>query len=247
MANTTNSVAITDYLGFEGTSEDWNWRENFVQKDENLSTGANFIAAESTLLCAGYAKATPQMKVVKLGLCPSVQVSQQIPQQRLYEIGSMRCHILNGIPQGGLSINRLIYNGPSLARALYVPSIDNANQITDGAANGTLTGANAAQDAVAQQWFSLNQNPDVVMDYHGKTNLWLSMWDTRFRMPFGLAIFMQDIKGNAVGGLYFEGCKMGNHQFSQSAGQMIMMEGLSVMFDRSVPIVAGMGISSLGG
>ena len=239
MGNTTIAVPVND---FQGLAANWNWNENFVQEDENLSTGANFIAAESTLIAAGFAKATPSMQVVKIGLCPSIQVSQQIPQQRLYEIGSQRCHILNGIPQGGLSINRLIYNGPSLVRSLYGLTIDASNNITTGAMNGTTTANNAAQAAIAAQWSAMNgaAKIDSVISGHQDTNLWLSMWDTRFRMPFGLAVFMQDIKGNSVGGLYFEGCKVGNHQFSQSAGQMIMMEGLSIMFDRSVPIVKGL-------
>ena len=70
------------------------------------------------------------------------------------------------------------------------------------------------------------------------------MWDQRFKLPFGLAIYMQDIKGNAVGGLYFEGCKVNSHQFGQSAGQMIMLEGLNVAFDRAVPIVNGIGYTA---
>ena len=237
-----NSVVLGDYLGFDGSPDSWNWKEDFVQLDEALDTGANFIAAESTLIAAGTAKlAVGAMNVVKVGLAPSIQISQQIPQQRLYEIGSMRCHILNGIPVGGLSINRLIYNGPSLARALYAKIVLDDNTFSADAITGMSTLANNAQSTMLQGWNSINERRDKVMDFHGKTNQWLSMWDTRFRAPFGLAIFMQDIKGNAVGGLYFEGCKIGNHQFSQSAGQLIMLEGMSVMFDRSVPIIAGIG------
>ena len=92
---------IADYLSFDGTQGDWAWKEDFVQKDENLGTSGDFIASESTLIAAGPPKTSDVLKVVKIGLSPSIQISQQIPQQRLYEIGSVRCHILNGIPVGG--------------------------------------------------------------------------------------------------------------------------------------------------
>ena len=234
-------ITINEYLGFDGNPDDWNWREDFVQLDENLGTSGDFIAAESTLICCGAAQATDAMNVVKLGLTPQIQVSQNIPQQRLYEIGSMRCHIINGIPVGGFSISRMIYNGPSLVRAFYGLLYDDNGNPTTAAMNGMITDANTAQTTLVNSWANLTNKPDKIMNNNGKQQLWLSMWDTRLRLPFGLAVFMQDVKGNAVGGFYLEGAKVNSHSTGTSAGQMIMMEGINCAFDRMVPIIGGIG------
>ena len=115
-----DQISIADILGGDGRgAEQWNWREDFVQLDENMATPGMFIAAESTLIGFGPATASSAFDIVKVGLAPNISIGQQIPQQRLPEIGSVRVHILNGVPVGGGSMSRLIYNGPSMMRTAY--------------------------------------------------------------------------------------------------------------------------------
>ena len=223
-------------------ASDWNWRENFVQLDENMGTAGLFVAAESTLIGFGPAKATAAFDIVKVGLTPNVSISQQIPQQRLPEIGSVRVHILNGVPIGGGSMSRLLYNGPSLMRVAYGNLYDDDGNPTALALQGMVTGSGAAQDFTINAWKNLMNKPDRVMQANNNTNLWLSAWDVRIKSPFGMCIYFQDIAGNAVGGVYAEGVKINTHNLSQSAGQLIMVEGISFAFDRLVP-VRGMGVT----
>lgn len=239
-----NNLSIRELLGSDSGANNWNWRENFVQLDENMATPGLFIAAESTLIAFGPAKATPAFDVVKVGLAPNVSISQQIPQQRLPEIGSMRVHILNGVPIGGGSISRLVYNGPSLIRYAYGNLYDDQGNPTALALSGMATGPGPAQDFTTQAWKKLMSNPDKIMEGHKNTNLWLSAWDIRLRSPFGMCMYFQDIAGNAVGGIYAEGTKINTHNLTQSAGQLIMVEGISFAFDRIVPI-RGIGRSQL--
>ena len=234
---------IANLLDINGSPSNWNYRENFVQEDEGQGTAGLFINAESTLICAGPATIADQLSVIKIGLSPSIQISQNIPQQRIYEIGSMRCHIVNGIPVGGLTISRMVYNGPSLLRAIYGNLYDASGDITQIGlsslgAQGMSAGAKATMLAA---WSNISKSPDRVMTNDNNTQLWLSLWDQRLKLPFGLAIYMQDVAGNAAGGMYYEGCKVNSSQYGQSAGQMVMMEGISVAFDRAVPIVNGIG------
>lgn len=232
---------IGQLLGVDGQVDNWNFKENFVQEDENHGTAGMFIAAESTLICAGPAKVSDMLSVIKIGLAPSIQISQNIPQQRIYEIGSVRCHILNGIPVGGLTISRMIYNGPSLLRAIYGNLYDDSGNLTPLGKQGLTTTGSQVQQNLLAGLANMTRNPDRVMDADSKTNLWLSLWDQRLKLPFGLAIYMQDVAGNAVGGVYYEGCKVNSSQYGQSSGQMVMMEGISVAFDRAVPIVHAIG------
>lgn len=253
-------MPTTDQAGFQASgiygiqgngsvaSDNWNFKENYVQDDEYQGTSGSFIASESTLICAGPASAANMMDVIKVGLAPSIQISQNIPQQRIYEIGSMRCHILNGIPVGGLTISRMIYNGPSLLRAVYGNLYNLDGTLSDIAKSGMNSGnpaGLASNVALAASWASMVAYPDKVMDADGAggNKLWLSLWDQRLKLPFGLAIYMQDVSGNAAGGVYYEGCKVNSSQYGQSSGQMVMMEGISVAFDRAVPLVNTPGIT----
>jgi hypothetical protein len=241
MAATPTDLTGIAQLYDSGTSapDNWNFKENFVQEDEYQGTSGSFIAAESTLICAGPATAADMLSVVKIGLAPSIQISQNIPQQRIYEIGSMRCHILNGIPVGGLTISRMIYNGPSLLRAVYGNLYNSDGSLTSLAKSGMVSGSLNVNSniALANSWNSMVKYPDKVMDADSNQQLWLSLWDQRLKLPFGLAIYMQDVSGNAAGGVYYEGCKVNSSQYGQSSGQMVMMEGISVAFDRAVPLV----------
>jgi hypothetical protein len=238
-----NQISIRELLGANGDGvSDWNWRESFVQLDENMATPGLFIAAESTLIAFGPAKATAAFDVVKVGLTPNISISQQIPQQRLPEIGSVRVHILNGVPIGGGSMSRLVYNGPSLMRYAYGNLYDDEGNPTALALQGMATGSGAAQDFTVNSWKRLMSKPDKVMQGNKNTPLWLSAWDTRLKMPFGICMYFQDVAGNAVGGVYAEGTKINSHNMSQSAGQIIMVEGISFAFDRLIP-VRGIGNS----
>jgi len=239
-----NGLTLQDLLG-AGTgdsSNGWNWRENFVQLDENMGTAGLFIASESTLIGFGPAQASSAFNIIKVGLTPQISINQQIPQNRLSEIGSMRVHIINGTPVGGGGISRLVYNGPSLMRYAYGNLYDDNGNPTALALAGLATGTGAAQNFTVQSWANILNNPDKIMAADSNTNLWLSCWDTRLRMPFGLCMYFQDVAGNAVGGVYAEGTKIGTHSLSQSAGQLVMAESISFMFDRLIP-VRGLGIS----
>lgn len=238
------SISISQLLGAstgDGAS-DWNWRENFVQLDENMATPGTFIAAESTLIGFGPAKATAAFDIVKVGLTPNISISQQIPQQRLPEIGSQRIHIMNGVPVGGGSISRLVYNGPSLLRTAYANLYDDAGNPTTMNLAGMATGSGAAQDFTVNAWKQVTSNPDRIMQADNNTMLWLSAWDARIRNPFGMCLYFQDISGNAVGGVYAEGVKVNSHNMNQASGQLIMVEGITFAFDRLVP-VRGIGRS----
>jgi hypothetical protein len=240
-----NQLSIKDLLGANGDgASSWNWRESFVQLDENMATPGLFIASESTLIAFGPASATAAFDVVKVGLTPNISISQQIPQQRLPEIGSVRVHILNGVPIGGGTISRLVYNGPSLMRYAYGNLYDDQGNPTALALQGMATGAGPAQDFTTNLFKRIMLKPDKIMQGNKDTQLWLSAWDTRLRTPFGICMYFQDIAGNAVGGVYAEGAKINSHNMSQSAGQLIMVEGITFAFDRLVP-VRGIGNSQL--
>ena len=156
----TQKFTFTDLAG---NPEGWNYRENFVQSDEGQGTAGTFIAAESTLICAGPATLSNQLDVVKIGLCPSIQISQNIPQQRIFELGSVRSHILNGIPIGTANLNNAKDGGDRTSGIIKI----------DEAKAKDIVGVNAKEITFSLKCLS-GQNchsgtPEIVIKKNGET------------------------------------------------------------------------------
>jgi hypothetical protein len=57
-----------------------------------------------------------------------------------------------------------------------------------------------------------------------------------FAQPTGMAIYFKDANAVSVGALYLENCYVQGHQMSISSGSVLIMEGVSLQYDRIVPI-----------
>lgn len=231
-----------------GDVQRWNFKENYVQADENQGFSANFLKGESTLVAIGPASAfgatgategtMQSSKIVGIGLTPQIGIQQSLPVQRIFEIGSRRAHFLDGIPMGGGSMGRLLYNGPSLLRALYFVSYEKNGDITDIAIDGLgPTGtANPNQQYLKEVFSSYNSRASAIFKNNKNNYLWLSLWDERLTLPFGMCLIFKDGGGRYAGALYLENCKVTGHNFGVQAGANMLMENLQFMFDRAVPV-----------
>ena len=233
------SLNVAALLSQSSRAIDWNWAENFVQVDTNPATSGLNVSSDSTLICAGPPRVSDAFSVLKLGLAPSFSVSQQIPQNRIAEIGSRRVHIINGTPVGGGSISRFLYNGPTLFRMSYGLIFDNDGRLLDSAKESLRLESGNDQDALIRLWENMVGLNSRIVKGHSKTNFWISTWDDKAKFPIGFAIYHQDTAGNYVGGYYIEGVKYNMHGISQQAGQMVLAESLSFAFDRIIPIADG--------
>jgi len=241
---------ISEYFGNQRATQ-WNWKENFVQPDENFAMGMNFVSGKSTLLAAGPATAMVGIETMvnPIGLTPQIQMQQQLPQQRIGEIGSQRTHFVPGTPIGGGTIQRLIYNGPSLMRALYSATYDEHGKITSQGLEGQLGANKGTASAELAQVLKTITSPgseSKVSEGHNNSSLWLSLFDERFGASFGMAVFMEDNGGRPIGGVYLEGMVIQSHNWGITAGSNVIMEGVSFQFERSMPI-KGVGISTISG
>jgi len=212
---------------------DWNWEDSFVQADTGSATSGRFLGGYSTLVCVGPPVASSTFSVLKLGMSPSVSFSQQPAMQPLYEIGSKRVHYVMGVPSGGGSIQRFLYNGDTLMKAAYKAVFDDGGRLRDEA----LAGMNLLdRKSDADAWARMVQNTGRISRTHESGKLWLSMWDNKLKFPIGLACYFQDSTGDFVGGLYLEGVKFSSHNMSVQSSQMVLAESMNFVFDRMVPI-----------
>jgi len=221
------------------TANNWDWKEKFVDSKANASTSATFASADSTLICVGPPEAQKgsQFNVQKLGAASSFSLSQQIPQNRIAEIGSRRVHFVNGTPVGGGSISRFLYHGPTLLRQSYKLVYDTKEKISIGSEEFF------GNPDVAGMWEQMIKNEEAkeIHHAHEKTDFWISCWDTKLRYPIGFAVYFQDSGGRFIGGYYVEGVQYNMHNVGQQASQTLIAESLSFAFTKVVPLATGPG------
>ena len=70
----------------------------------------------------------------------------------------------------------------------------------------------------------------------GFDDLWLNLASDIFNQPTGMAIYFRNQLDMTLGAVYLEECYVQGHQLSISSGSVLLMEGVSLQFDRVRPI-----------
>jgi hypothetical protein len=221
----------------------WDFYNYHVQQE---LTGGQFVSAESTLVAAGPPQVTQTSGggttggIYPIGLLESVGIQQSKQLQRIFEIGSTRSFFIPGRAVGSISIGRTFYFGPSLLRVLYAYYRNNSNGINIGTqpqgATITVSGREVPSpeavllDVVQQN--SLHQ----LRRTPGEDYFFIELASDLFAQPTGMAIYFKDANSVSVGAMYLEFCYVQGHQISISSGSVLVMEGVSMQYDRIVPI-----------
>jgi hypothetical protein len=133
---------------------------------------------------------------------------------------------------GSVSIGRVYYHGASLMKVLYsayptgeptTPTAAPTTPATDGFVGDTIDPASMP----------------VVKVSPGANRFWLNLGSDLFNQPMGLGMFFQDASETYIGANYLESCYIQGHQLSINAGSILLMEGATIQYDRSVPIKLG--------
>lgn len=233
-----------------GTLQDWNFKNFHVQQE--LKNG-QFVNAETTLIASGPPSITTgttgnaagaDLSVFPIGLLENFALSQSKQLQRIFEIGSSRSYFIPGRVIGSFSLGRVFYFGPSLMRVQY------AYYASSGP---TPIGQDSADTkefvSPLNPAYSIEApNPDArllaaggdefapVAQSPGEDYFWINLASDVFNQPHGMACFFKDTSFNTVGAVYLEEAYIQGHQLSVSSGSVLIMEGVSCQFDRTVPI-----------
>lgn len=228
-----------------GTTSYSNWDfYNYHVQQELI--GGQFVSAESTLVAAG----PPSVEqtagggqtggVYPVGLLETVGLQQSKQLQRIFEIGSSRSYFVPGRVIGSLSIGRTFYFGPSLLRVLYAYYRHNRNNINFGNlapdATKTINGISVPDPDAAllatvpfESLHELRRNP-------GHDYFFIELASDLFNQPTGMAIYFKDQNFVSVGAMYLEQCYVQGHQMTISSGSVLVMEGVSMQYERIAPI-----------
>jgi len=222
----------------------WDFYNFRVQQE---LVGGQFVSAESTLVAAGPPSLTNAGQAgsevaYPIGLLESVGLQQNRQLQRIFEIGSTRSYFIPGRTVGSLSIGRTFYFGPSLLRVLYAYYRSNPGTFDLGtnAPGASVTSPEGRRDvpdpnAALLDTFSVGDLKELKRN-PGYGYLLIDLASDLFSQPTGMAIYFKDANTDTVGGFYLEEAYVQGHQMTISSGSVLVMEGVSMQYDRIVPL-----------
>lgn len=218
------ATAENDALGTvknTGFSTAWDWKGEYVSNlaEEGYERFSQFSATpDTTIMFAGPARFTGLAgdtgSLLPIGLTDGINYSSDAQLARLYEIGSNRAFFTRGKTAAAISFSKMLADQQNILRALtlnaYRPVMN-----TDGV---KAPGADSP-------------NPDIMMNLDSEY----------FSVPFGLLLVFKTRGGGAGTGkilsaVYLEYCMFAGYNFNITATAPVIVEGISIQFDRPVPV-----------
>lgn len=219
---TTDQLGSTAGAGFT-TSWDWKGMYMSTLAGDGYERFSQYSATpDSSAIFGGPARFTAlsgsPTGLIPIGLSDNLQMSSNPALAQLFEIGSNRSFFTRGKTQNALTFGRMLANQNNILAVLtsmaYHPS-----QTTDSAEQAGAATPNA--------------------------NIMMNLDSEYFAVPFGMMLIMKT-RGGGTGGngqvlaaVYLEYCMFQNYQFSISNSNPVIQEGISIAFDRVVPIALG--------
>jgi hypothetical protein len=183
-----------------------------------------------------------------VGLVESFGVQQAQNVQKMFEIGSRRSYQAGGRVQVVGDMGRVMFNGPSLMRALYAYypnaiSMANGKVLGRGGTDDSISTAVAsASDTAAgifpQIFFEPGAfaNKDAEDTQAQSHSFFFNLMSDLFSHPFGFGFLMRDNKNQNYGAVYIEDCFITAHSFRISSSSTLITESVSFQADACVPM-----------
>lgn len=209
-------------IGITTGVESWKFQDNYVEREMD---NAAYSAAhpDDTLVLAGpprrgsvVANAAASVPggvnagtLLAIGMLQGVQFTQTKPTQPMMAIGSGRSFFVSGKAQTQWTIARLFVNGRNLLRVLYHNAVKSGIQV---------------------------QNFDDPAAKSANSNFFINLDSELYYIPFGLACFFRNKAHDLVGSFYAELAMINSYAVSANAGQNVIMENVSGLADRLLPL-----------
>lgn len=198
-------IGITRGLGT------WKMQDHYV---ERVMDNAAYTAAhpDDTLVLAGPPR-TPDStdlatRMLAIGHLQQFNITQQKPTQPVMAIGSGRTFFVSGKAQGQGTMGRLFVNGRNLLRVAYHNArVHNLN----------------VQD--------MDDRPATRME----NQYYINLDSELYLIPVGFGCLFRDKIHDLIGGFYSELSMITSYAIGFSAGQNMVMEQVSFVFDRLLP------------
>jgi hypothetical protein len=217
------------------TLSDWSFRQFHLAADRGGKNQGQFMTPEATLIAAGPARledlaggGSIDNAVVPIAITDNLSVNQNKMLQQIFEVGSRRSYFVSGHTTGNVAISRPMFNGPSLMRVLTAKTQDHAG-LDNTAGLDTVKGGDPA---------ILNNGAYSETD---EASLYVNLQAEIFDRPLGLMVYMIDQRNVPYGAFYIEDCNVQAHGMGIASQAMTIVENVSCMFDRIVPVAVTSG------
>lgn len=220
-----------DTLGPNSTQFDteWDWKGEYVgslNKGQDGYERFSQLSAtpDTTALYGGPARFSAiaskgAASLVPLGLVSGVQFASGVGVQRLFEIGSNRSFFTRGKAAPTISMSRMLADQKNIISILLQNS---------AASDGSITTNSDGQKGAGSKASS-----DIMMNL-----------DSEFtNIPFGILMILKckgsnegSNRGKILAALYLESCMMEGYGFALDSVSPVIQEGISIQFDRVVPV-----------
>lgn len=160
-----------------------------------------------------------------LGLLQTIQLGNVTQLNRFFEIGSERSYFIDGRTVGSLSVSRIMYHGPSILRVLWAYYKDDVPPTIIPSVFPNVGTASV-------------DNPHDVVIPPGYENLYLNLASDLFRQPIGLLLMFRDSNQDSFGSIYFESCRVPQHNIGTDAMGTVLQEAVSVQYERMIPVAS---------
>lgn len=219
-------MAVQDRPGYgKSTLANWRFRQFHLALDRGGKNQGTFMTPESTLIAAGPARLSDvgggsalSGLLVPVAVTDNVAVNQNKMLQQIFEIGSRRSYFVGGHTTGTVSLSRPMFNGPSVLR-LLTAATDDYDGLDNPAGLATIGSDQAGK--------ALNE---------GQAELYINLQAEIFDRPLGMLFYMIDQRNVPYGAMYVEDCNVQAHAFNIAAQAMTVVENISLMFDRILPV-----------
>lgn len=224
---TDDTIGNTRSAGF---STAWDFKGQYVSDlaEDSLERFGQYSATpDSTMLFAGPARFTGlagnTAELTPIGLTDGIALQSSPQLQRLYEIGSNRAFFTRGKTQSSVSFSRVLADQANILMALTANTYRPLQTVS-------------GQTAPA----ATSPNPNIGMNIDSEY----------FATPFGLLLLFKTrggpsstsgsgqspSNGKILTAIYLEYCMFASYNFQVANQSPVIMEGLSIEFDRVVPV-----------
>ncbi len=226
-------MADNDRLG-QGTGQfdaSWNWKGAYVSGLGENGTEFGYekfsqlsATPDSTALFAGPARftgLTGAQDLTPVGMVDGVTLSQNSQLARLFEIGSNRSFFTRGKTISNVGFSRMLADTPSIMNVLTKQARTKFAQTGLEIYDKGFSAAGAGPDA----------------------NVFLNLDSELLSIPFGMLMMFKtrggegSTRGRVLAAVYLEYCMFEGLNLGVSSGAPVIQEGISVSFDRVVPVL----------
>ena len=210
------------------TYNDWDFKNGYVdpqaagESGGDIYSGENFVSSESILVAVGPKQFPSDLnQIYSVGVIQNFNMAQNKNIQQLFEIGSRDTILLPGRTFIQATIARIMFNGPSLMKAMYSYSWYDPKYDPNNAPDSPESDIRKQTD--------YSQTPGI-------GHLWLNLAATYFNKPMGIALLFHDAEDDIYGGSYLENCLFQAHNLTLASGQTVVAENVALRVGKVVPI-----------